>query len=215
MNFRAPLVCEAIKSFIDAVIPPRRSERVVNGLSREELDRIAASVRRSPYSDTSYILPYRDETVRALVWELKYRKSTRATELAAELLSEEVLGLASEELSPPVLIPVPMHATRRRERGYNQTELVCAEVSLRCNGSITYAPHALMRVRLTSPQQGLPRAKRLTNIRNAMEADARLVRGRVCIVVDDVTTTGATLHEAGRALRAAGASAVHLLALAG
>jgi predicted amidophosphoribosyltransferase len=72
---------------------------------------------------------------------------------------------------------------------------------------LEYAPKALVRTVNTKTQQGLPRAERLKNIKNSMTAgpDAKKIAGRVCIVVDDVTTTGATFEEAKRALRQAGA----------
>ena len=215
MEWRSLFSALHIGDIFDAIIPPRKTEEVVRNLSLERLSHIAATVRQPSDADFSYLLPYRNPEVRALVWEMKYRKNGRAAALAAALLADEVLGIASEELSSPLLIPVPMHAERRRERGYNQTELLCEAISTLCGDSLAYVPQALSRVRHTPPQQGLPRAKRLKNIRDSMEADEYLMRGRACIVVDDVTTTGATLSEAGRALRAAGASAVHCLALAG
>ena len=82
--------------------------------------------------------------------------------------------------------------------------------------ALEYAPKALIRTINTKTQQGLPRAERLKNIKNSMTSgpDAEKIKGRGCIVVDDVTTTGATLAEAKRALRVAGARAVHCIALA-
>ena len=77
-----------------------------------------------------------------------------------------------------------------------------------------YAPQALKRTKLTAEQQKLDRARRLKNVKGSMEADPAVVAGRVCVVVDDVTTTGATLTEAKRALKEAGALRVHTVALA-
>ncbi len=215
MEWRSLFSALHIGDIFDAIVPPRKTEEVVQSLSLERLSRIAASVRQPFDADFSYVLPYRNPEVRALVWEMKYRRNERAAALAAALLVEELLGLASEELTSPLLIPVPMHAERRRERGYNQTELLCEAISTQCGDSLAYVPQALSRTRHTPPQQGLSRAKRLKNIQGSMEAVGNLVRGRACIVVDDVTTTGATLREASRALRAAGAAKVHCLALAG
>jgi predicted amidophosphoribosyltransferase len=174
------------------------------------------------------------------VWELKYHANPRAAMLAGELLSEELLAIASEELGRPLLIPVPMHIARRRERGHNQTEVLC-EAALKALGGAgnlyektvwlrrsrpedffsgkfpapyEYAPLALKRIKLTQEQQKLGRSQRLRNVAGSMEADPQAVRGRACVVVDDVTTTGATLAEAKRALKAAGAAKVYTVALA-
>ncbi len=161
-------------------------------------------------------MPYHDPRVTALVWELKYHGTRRSAALAGEYMAEILLAAASEELGVPLLIPVPMHAARRRERGHNQTELLCVAALRHLGDTFEYAPKALVRTLYTKTQQGLPRAERLNNIKNSMAAGpgAGRIAGRVCIVVDDVTTTGATLEEAQRALRQAGARAVHCIALA-
>jgi competence protein ComFC len=159
-------------------------------------------------------LPYHDPRVQALVWELKYRASRRARALAGEFLAETLLALAAEELGRPLLVPVPMHPVRRRARGHNQTELLCKAALKSLGGALEYAPQALKRIKDTPTQQGLERSKRLQNVKNSMQGERAAVRGRVCVVVDDVTTTGATLEECKRALKQAGARRVHLVALA-
>ena len=196
---------------VDLLLPPRRTELLVRSLNLQILESLSSEDG----------LPYHDPRITALVWELKYYGTKRAAALAGGYLSEVLLAIAAEELGAPLLVPVPMQKTRRRERGHNQTELLCEHVmlALRSLGGegpvLEYKPNALTRPVNTKTQQGLPRAERLKNIKNSMRVfDAEIVRGRVCIVVDDVTTTGATLAEAKRALRAAGARAVHLVALA-
>lgn len=210
MSFSIPSAYGAARRFLatllDLVAPPRRSEALVRSLSLTELQELV--------QDSDEPLPYRNKAVTALVWELKYRNNPRAAELAGALLGERLLAIAAEELGPPLLVPVPMHALRLRERGYNQTELLCQAALPTVHSALEYAPKALMRVRETPPQQTLPRRERLKNMQGAMVADPERVRGRACIVVDDVETTGATLHEAKRALRIAGARAVHCVSLA-
>ncbi len=160
-------------------------------------------------------LPYHDPAVTALIWELKYKANRHALTLAGTLLAEELLTIAEEELGTPLLLPIPMHSTRKKQRGYNQTALLCEAVLTQVGNSFEYAPQLLTRVRNTTPQQTLPRHKRLTNVAHSMEAAApEKIKGRVCVVVDDVATTGATLAEAARALRKAGARKVYTLALA-
>jgi ComF family protein len=147
---------------------------------------------------------------------LKYKSNPKALKLAGEYLAEELLGIASEELGKVMLIPIPMHAERRKQRGYNQTELLC-EAAIRITGksAFDYEPFALERTKMTAPQQTLARRKRLTNLKNSMKVvNPEKIKGRVCVVVDDVSTTGATLAEAARALKKSGAARVHQIALA-
>ena len=198
---------ELLSYLLDLIVPPRPTERVVRSLNLQILESLSSEDG----------LPYHEPRVTALVWELKYHGTGRSAALAGGYLSEILLAAASEELGVPLLVPVPMHAARRRERGHNQTELLCKAALKELSKTVfEYAPHALTRTVNTKTQQGLPRAERLKNIKNSMTAgpDAKKITGRVCIVVDDVTTTGATFEEAKRALKSAGARAVHCIALA-
>jgi len=192
-----------IAYFTDLIVPPRPTERVVNALTVTEL---RALMRPEG-------LPYQDARVTALIWELKYFGNARAAAIGASLLREQLIELASEDFGVPLLIPVPMHEARKRERGHNHTELLCAALARQAGSGLHYEPRALERTRNTPTQQGLERKARLNNVRGSMQA-SELVRNRVCIVVDDVSTTGATLTEAKRALREAGARTVHTLSLA-
>ena len=193
-------------SIINAIIPMRSTEVCVASLSTEALEQLR-------HSDG---LPYHDPRVTALVWEVKYKASTHALQLAGAYLAEELLGIAQEELGTIMLVPVPMHAERRKARGYNQTELLCkAALAQTKSDGFEYAPWALERTKNAAPQQTLARHKRLHNVKNSMYApQPEKIKGKVCIVVDDVATTGATLAEASRALMCAGARKVHLVALA-
>jgi len=195
---------EIISYLFDFLLPPRRTEQLVRTLTLEHL--YALSEENG--------LPYHDPRVTALIWELKYHGTRRSMALAGEYISETLLAFASEEVGKPLLIPVPMHPARRRERGHNQTELLCQAALPYVGNGLAYAPAALRRVRTTPPQQGLSKHERLTNVARSMEARPNVVSGRVCLVVDDVSTTGATLGEAKRALLEAGARSVQLVSLA-
>jgi ComF family protein len=109
------------------------------------------------------------------------------------------------------VVPVPLHAQRLAERGYNQSELLaaafCAQVGLAC------APGWLARTRATRQQVGLGPQERRANVADAFCAGDD-VAGRTLLLVDDVCTTGATFRACAAAARAAGARAVYALALA-
>ncbi len=191
----------------DAIIPPRPTERFIRFLTIEEL----ADIPRTQAG----ALPYHDERVRALVWEIKYYANRRAIELSGALLAETLLELAAECIGKPLLIPIPMHPLRRQERGHNQTELIAKAALAETGTMFDYAPHVIRRSRNTPAQQGLPQHKRKTNVAGSMEiTNPQMVRGKLCIVLDDVTTTGATFAEAERTLKKAGARGVLTVAFA-
>jgi ComF family protein len=109
------------------------------------------------------------------------------------------------------VIPVPLHAERRRQRGYNQAELLarafCQQVRL------PLEPTWLERTRLTHSQVGLHRHARQANVANAFCATS-VVRNKRILLIDDVSTTGATLNACATAALMAGARAVYAMALA-
>lgn len=172
------------------------------GRCRRGLNPTAAGASLGPY----------EGSLRVVLHELKYRGRRRAARrLAEELLdSGAVRRLLTDEA---VLVPVPLHPRRRRERGFNQSELLAAELARRTG--LRLAPAALVRRRDTSPQAGLTAAARRTNVEGAFAVRQRArVSGRPVVLVDDVLTTGATARGCARVLREAGASEVRVLTVA-
>jgi ComF family protein len=120
----------------------------------------------------------------------------------------------------PLIVPVPLHPSRRRQRGFNQSDLLADGLvrGFARQGS-KQAPKliksCLCRKRATTPQTGLSVAARRENLRGAFEVNnPDEIRGRVIVLVDDVMTTGATLSTCARALKRAGAATVIGLTLA-
>jgi predicted amidophosphoribosyltransferase len=148
------------------------------------------------------------------VWELKYHNTRQARALAGAYLQETVVALCAEEVGRVLLVPMPMHPKRQRVREHNQTETLCKALLPHLGKGVDYAPEALKKTLDTPTQQGLTRVARMKNVAHSMVASPKDVKGRVCVVIDDVTTTGATLEEARRALLQGGARMVHTVALA-
>lgn len=112
-----------------------------------------------------------------------------------------------------VVVPVPLHPSRLRERGFNQACLLSRPIARR--HGLPVAPLALARRRPTAAQAGLAAAQRAANVEGAFVVrHAAAVRGRCVLLVDDVFTSGATATACARALLGAGAAAVDVYALA-
>jgi len=142
------------------------------------------------------------------VRNLKYRNVTAL----AEPMSKAMLR-ALEQIQPvgaEMVVPVPMHPNRLRQRGYNQSELLAKEIAAAMG---VPCEDGLVRVRDTVQQARLEGDERRANLRDAFRAEACVSGWRV-LLVDDVYTTGETARECARALRAGGAISVSFLSYA-
>jgi ComF family protein len=122
------------------------------------------------------------------------------------------LAARAAELPPGAIVPVPRHAARIRELGADPVRTLARALARRSGRA--FLGGALHRTRAAPPQTGLAHAARRANVRGSFQARPAAVYGRSLLLLDDVTTTGATLEEARRALARAGAR-VSALALAG
>ncbi len=140
--------------------------------------------------------------VRRALHDLKYRQARFLAELAAGLL---VQTLVARPLRVELLIPVPLSAARRRERGYNQSELIARHLSEQLG--VPLLADALERLRDTPPQVGRSAAERRANVSGAFAVRrAGEINGKRVALIDDVATTGSTLAACAEPLKAAGVS---------
>jgi ComF family protein len=154
--------------------------------------------------------------LRDLIHLLKYDNVRPAANVLGRMLAEVIDALAgSFGDTQPVVVPVPLHASKFRQRGFNQSELV-ARIALKLNprGLVLHS-NALERCRATTSQIGLTRQQRQRNIRGAfIVAHPAEIRGRDVLLVDDVLTTGTTASECARVLRRGGANRVFVATVA-
>ncbi|NPV07424.1 MAG: ComF family protein [Anaerolineae bacterium] len=135
---------------------------------------------------------------RRAVHALKYE----GKRVLAEPMAAEMVGcLGSTAAKVDWVIPVPLHRSRQRERGFNQAELLAR--GLTAHLRLPLVGDCLVRVRDTSPQVGLSVAERKGNMEGAFRAHARM-REQALLLVDDVCTTGATIAACAAAAAAAG-----------
>lgn len=147
--------------------------------------------------------------LRFAILRLKYHQDVGLGEIFAQSLIE-----LYQQVNWPVdlIVPVPLSADHAWERGYNQSTLLARPLALRLR--IPLRPRALRRTRITQAQVGLNAQERRENVNRAFLADPREVAGKSMLIVDDVTTTGATMQACAEALREAGARSVYGLTLA-
>ncbi len=207
------------QSLVEFVLP--RKERVVR-IENYEISDLGIMPREHESCGVriTTLLSYKARAVDDLIRALKYDRAEHAAKLLAESLAEylreEIASLKSFSAKQIVLVPVPLHASRIRERGFNQVEIILAALPEEFkDGTLSrIETRALVRTRATKQQTRLSRAERFKNVDGAfmLENPAVLANTHV-ILIDDVTTTGATLAEAARPLESANITHA-LLALA-
>ncbi len=158
------------------------------------------------------------EPVQGLIYRLKYNEDVLlAQDLAClmykawQLLKNKILY--SEDEYPLYLVPVPLHKSRLHERGFNQAEILAEYLGYLLSLKVEYK--LIRRVKKTASQQKLSKTERAKNVAGAFKAlKPDLLKGKQIILVDDVSTSGATLIECAKAVMDGGAQAVYALTIA-
>ena len=158
--------------------------------------------------------------MRSAIHALKYDGIRPAAVPLGRMLASAIEKLAGEAPGEMLVVPVPLHRSRLRERGFNQAR-VLAEVALKRlrqtqpGWELELASKALLRQRPTESQAGLTRHQRRRNVRGAFQVtDPHEVMGRHVLLVDDIYTTGATCRAAALVMMQAGAASVRVATLA-
>jgi ComF family protein len=158
--------------------------------------------------------------MREAIHALKYDRIRPAAKRLGELLAIAIVQLGSDLPRDLLVVPVPLHRRKHRERGFNQARILanCAIAAIRKRDSkwqLTLAPNGLVRLRSTESQAGLTQAQRRKNVRGAFTvSNPSIVRGRNVLLIDDILTTGATARAASQSLIKAGAASVYVATLA-
>lgn len=215
-----------LQTFLDLLFPTRC---VACGVSGSPLcHNCLKNVPKAPEIDSpsiSALYSYRHPAMKKALWSLKYRNNRTPAEIFGASLYEYLLEHAyeltvfssAERDAKPVIVSIPISKKRLRERGFNQSEkIIEALKALDESRSFVFDSAILYKIKETPPQASIKeRAARLKNIRGCFTVrNPEKIKNKVVIVVDDITTTGGTLHEAIAVLKNAGAAKVAGVAIA-
>ena len=165
------------------------------------------------------LFDYRHPPIKKSLWLFKYKGKKRLASIFAEVMYDKIVEELSElsvmeNFRDPILIPIPLSKKRYRERGYNQTELICKKLikinNLRPGVDMQLENNILIKPKETEHQARIHnRRERLENIIGSFaikntKKKSELIKNRNIILIDDITTTGATLAEAKKTLKKEG-----------
>ncbi len=167
-------------------------------------------------ADIISVFNYRNKTIRKAIKFLKYKNRRNIGKILANSLYDVVLEELNEQyifsdFKNPLLIPIPLSKKRYKERGFNQSEIIAKEMSLiNKNTSFVLALNVLYKIKDTDSQVSIKdRKKRLQNLARCFSVKyVDKIKNRNIILIDDVTTTGATIKEAEKTLLKSGARKV-------
>lgn len=164
-------------------------------------------LKKPPIQDISLSLYRYEQAIPRMMSALKYHRQIQLAEMCAhEFISYHTLASL-----PDVLLPIPLHPSRLRQRGYNQSLLFADTLAKLLK--IPCRPELLKRIKKTATQTQLNAKQRHKNMRQAFEYSSSFVPQHVAII-DDVMTSGATTHEAARVLKRAGVETIEVWTIA-
>ncbi len=200
------LVCQECREQLTSIKPGcRLCGADVPAVAAMSADCPACRGRRLRFDTTVRLGPYQG-LLRRLVLAAKSRTQQPLAVMLADLMAETRHGQLFE-LKIDLVVPIPMHWSRRLWRGGNHTDLLAARLAK--SMGVAWSNRVLTRTRRTVPQAELPPSARFKNIRGALRvARPAAIAGKRVLVVDDIMTTGATCSEAARVLLQEGASYV-------
>ena len=198
-NSELPLICANCLSTLRPV-----AEQFVRQNIRERIS--------SPFLDKIYVAVEFNHAVQSLIHHIKYQKMNRLAMRMGKWFGETFLKTIFREKTD-LITAVPLHPIREKERGYNQSYYLARGIFT--GGKIPVQGDLLFRTRHTRSQTQLNRQERVENVAGAFRLNSStVVEGKIIILVDDVITTGATLNECARVLKAHRAAKVIAVTLA-
>jgi ComF family protein len=137
--------------------------------------------------------------MKKLIWAVKFHNRKEAATDLAKIMYNYWKTLKN---GPYQVVPIPIHSSKLKTRGYDQSDLISRKFSFLC--CYKYNPHLLKRVKETLPQYSLSAEERKHNLLNAFELNKNKYNDLPILLIDDICTTGTTLHEAITTLQANG-----------
>ncbi|MBP9669620.1 MAG: ComF family protein [Candidatus Pacebacteria bacterium] len=191
---------------LDIVFPPSNRTLRVRAKQHEPISlhiRAVELLGKTIHTLGSYDTPRMKDAIGAAKFERSIEAQIQLAHILDDYLIDAALEHAYGHHERIIVVPVPLHHTRKQERGCNQVDAILAHTRAVREGFVVYDPQLLTRVRHTKPQATLSRRERLENVADAFTCTSpsrHELAAQTIYIIDDVVTTGATLSAAHDAL---------------
>lgn len=159
-----------------------------------------------------YIFKYKDK-IRNLILDYKFNEKSYLYKLFSKIIikNEKICGILKKY---DIIIPVPIHKKRKKQRGYNQSELIARKIALNIQ-NLKYENNILQKIKNTLPQSSLTKEQRKANVKNVYElVNKEKIKNKKIIIFDDIYTTGSTVNTISKILKENGAKEIIVLTIA-
>ncbi len=196
---------------IDFIFPPSVEELQIRSYSVDWLYENGQKAGKTEFTFIKALFPYKNPIIKELIWQIKYKKNQHAIKCASYALYKNLYSTKSNI----TLIPLPISPKRRRERGYNQTELIIDQIIKFDKEKVLKKNYDLLiREKDIEKQTHKNRNERISNTKHIFKVNFKENLNDKIVIIDDVTTTGSTLKEARDELLKAGYTNIDALTIA-
>ncbi|MBU0467803.1 MAG: ComF family protein [Candidatus Omnitrophica bacterium] len=170
--------------------------------------------RSELFFDFAWCACFFEDPLKELIHKFKYDQKTQLSDQFCKLMIHFIQEYCMDIEQFDLIMPIPLHPARKRERGYNQSFLLASKISKSFNINLNI--NLLIKVKNTKNQSLLSKKERWTNITDAFKIkNPNAVKNKSILLIDDLLTTGATSSEAAKVLKISGAKTVGVFTLAG
>lgn len=210
LDFIFPPVCGFCKKLSEGYLCTKCREDIIH--SDIYLNQLDLYQDKSIFIDEHFYLFSYEEPIREKILQYKFEDKAYLASTIYEFFmnNEKLYGFLKKY---DIMIPIPISSSRKRERGYNQSELLARKISRMA--SIPIEMQVLKKVKHNQPQSSLNRQQRKQNVKNVYKVQNELkIQNKKILLFDDIYTTGSTANECARILKGAGNSTVGILTIA-
>jgi competence protein ComFC len=203
---------KACQILLDFIFPPNEMELKIRNISIADFYKETKPANTPPFDFIHSLYSYKHPIITELVWQIKYKKNKKAVEIASYYLYEYLLKTYK---SGAILIPIPISKKRRKERGYNQCEILIDQIIKIDKEKIFNKNYNILKRLIHKDRQTLKkRNERIQESKGifSIEIDNE-IKDKIIVIIDDVVTTGSTAKQAYDLFIESGYKNVNVLSL--